>query len=83
MTLTSAARQPDHIGRYRVIERIGKGAMGAVYAADDEQLGRRVAVKPMLGAFDEDDELRERFYREARVTGQLAHRNIVTVQPRS
>lgn len=70
---------PDYIGRYRVVERIGKGAMGAVYAAVDEQLGRRVAVKLMLAAFEEDNELRERFYREARVTGQLAHRNIVTI----
>lgn len=70
---------PERIGRYRVIERIGKGAMGAVYSAEDEQMGRRVAVKLMLAAFEEDPELRERFYREARITGQLAHRNIVTV----
>ena len=39
----------------------------------------RVAVKLMLADFDEEPELRERFYREARITGQLAHRNIVTV----
>lgn len=70
---------PDSIGRYRVIERIGRGAMGAVYSASDEQLGRDVAVKLMLAAFEEDNELRERFHREARVTGQLAHRNIVTI----
>jgi eukaryotic-like serine/threonine-protein kinase len=70
---------PQRIGRYRVLERIGKGAMGSVYAAMDEQLGRKVAVKLMLAAFEEDTELRERFYREARVTGQLAHRNIVTI----
>ena len=70
---------PDRIGRYRVVERIGKGAMGAVYSAIDEQLGRPVAVKLMLAAFEEDMELRERFYREARITGQLAHRNIVTI----
>ncbi len=53
--------------------------MGAVYSALDEQLGRQVAVKLMLLDFDEDPELRERFAREARITGQLAHRNIVTV----
>ena len=70
---------PEYIGRYRVVERIGKGAMGAVYAALDEQLNRRVAVKLMLAAFEEDEELRERFQREARVTSQLAHRNIVTI----
>jgi serine/threonine protein kinase len=70
---------PERIGRYRVETRIGKGAMGTVYAALDEQLGRRVAVKLMLAAFDEDPELRERFFREARITGQLLHRNIVTM----
>jgi serine/threonine protein kinase len=70
---------PERIGRYRVTERIGKGAMGSVYAAVDEQLGRSVAVKLMLAAFEEETELRERFYREARITGQLAHRNIVTI----
>jgi serine/threonine protein kinase len=69
---------PERIGRYLVVERIGKGAMGTVYAALDEQLGRRVAIKLMLGVFDEDPELRERFFREARITGQLVHRNIVT-----
>jgi serine/threonine protein kinase len=70
---------PERIGRYRVLARIGKGAMGSVYSALDEQLGREVAVKLMLAEFEDDPELRERFYREARITGQLAHRNIVTV----
>ncbi len=70
---------PERIGRYRVIDRIAKGAMGSVYSAMDELLGRQVAVKLMLAAFEEDPELRERFCREARITGQLTHRNIVTV----
>jgi serine/threonine protein kinase len=70
---------PDYVGRYRVVDRIGKGAMGVVYGAMDEHLGRRVAVKLMLADFEEEPELRERFYREARITGQLAHRNIVTL----
>jgi eukaryotic-like serine/threonine-protein kinase len=63
---------PGYIGRYRVVDRIGRGAMGVVYAAVDENLSRRVAVKVMLGDFDQDPELRARFQREARVTGQLA-----------
>lgn len=79
MTPPPAAALPERIGRYRVLDRIGKGAMGTVYAALDEQLGRRVAVKLMLAEFDEEPELRERFFREARITGQLSHRNIVTV----
>ena len=70
---------PEAIGKYRIVERIGRGAMGVVYSAIDEHLDRQVAVKVMLSDFDEEPELRERFYREARITGQLAHRNIVTV----
>jgi serine/threonine protein kinase len=79
VTTAAGPTLPERIGRYRVVARIGKGAMGSVYSAVDEQLGRQVAVKLMLAEFEEDPELRERFFREARITGQLAHRNIVTV----
>ena len=75
----AGASPPRAIGRYRILERIGQGAMGTVYAADDPSLGRLVAIKVMTGDLDEEPEIRERFYREAKVTGQLAHRNIVTV----
>jgi tRNA A-37 threonylcarbamoyl transferase component Bud32 len=74
-----ASGTPPFIGRYRLVERIGKGAMGMVYAADDEVMGRRVAVKVMMADLEQEPETRERFYREAKVTGQLLHRNIVTV----
>lgn len=70
---------PQFIGRYRLVERIGKGAMGMVYAADDEAMGRRVAIKVMMKDLEEEPETRERFYREAKITSQLVHRNIVTV----
>ena len=70
---------PAHIGRYRVLERIGRGAMGIVYAAADETMGRRVAIKMMMADLEEKPDTRERFYREAKVTGQLIHPNIVTV----
>lgn len=70
---------PEFVGRYRVVDRIGTGAMGVVYSALDEQLQRKVAVKLMLADFEEEPEMRERFYREAKITGQLAHRNIVTL----
>jgi hypothetical protein len=53
--------------------------MGMVYSADDETLGRRVAIKVMMGDLEEEPEMRGRFFREAKITGQLAHRNIVTV----
>ncbi len=76
-TPSSPGSLPQYVGRYRVVGKIGKGAMGVVYAAIDEQLGRRVAVKLMVADFEDEPDLRERFFREARITGQLAHRNIV------
>ena len=83
MTMGAANRAaggpPSHIGRYRVVERIGRGTMGVVYAADDDTMGRRVAIKVMIGDLQDDPGLRERFYREAKVTSQLGHRNIITV----
>ena len=70
---------PERIGRYRVVERIGRGAMGIVYTAEDDMLGRRVAIKVMMADLETEPEMRDRFFREAKLTGQLAHRNIVTV----
>src|ERR1051325_971688 len=51
---------PERIGRYRVIEEIGVGGMGVVYAAYDEELNRRVAIKVLLAQTAEDPELRRR-----------------------
>jgi serine/threonine protein kinase len=76
---TAAGALPEFVGRYRILERIGKGAMGVVFAALDEQIDRKVAVKLLLGDLEEEPEIRERFLREARITGQLAHRNVVTL----
>ncbi len=52
-------------GRYRVISRVGSGGMADVYCADDQQLGRHVAVKLLHERFAEDQEFVERFRREA------------------
>jgi serine/threonine protein kinase len=76
---TASGALPEFVGRYRILERIGKGAMGVVYAALDEQIDRKVAVKVLLGDLEEEPEIRERFLREAKITGQLAHRNVVTL----
>jgi serine/threonine-protein kinase len=67
---------PAEVGRYRILREIGRGAMGAVYEAEDTQLNRRVALKILrtLGA-----EFRARFEREARAMAQVAHANVVTV----
>ena len=67
---------PVFIDRYRVVERIGSGGMGVLYLARDPTIDRRVAIKV---AHVQDAELRQRFLREARATGRLDHRNIVTI----
>ncbi len=75
----SGRQLPKSIGGYRILERIGKGAMGVVYSALDEQQSRRVAIKVMMADLEGDPETRERFYREAKVAGRLQHRNLISV----
>jgi len=79
--MSSDARpvRSKQIGRYRVIDRLGKGAMGIVYSAVDDVMGRQVAVKVMMEDIETDPDTRTRFYREAKIAGQLMHNHIVTV----
>ena len=67
------------IGRYQLLERLGQGGMGVVYRAHDTLLERTVAVKIISAPIDQNADLRERFFREARSAGQLSHRNIITI----
>jgi tetratricopeptide (TPR) repeat protein len=66
-------------GRYRVLHRLGAGAMGVVYAAHDERLGRRVAIKVAVGPQAADQTQVSRTMREAQMLATLAHPNVVTV----
>jgi beta-lactam-binding protein with PASTA domain len=66
-------------GRYRVLSRIGAGGMADVYLAQDEQLGREVAVKLLHRRFSEDPAFVERFRREAQAAASLQHPNVVSV----
>ena len=76
----SGSRQlPERIGHYRIVDRIGRGAMGVVYSARDQRTGRPVALKVMMADLEGDRETRERFAREANVTGQMTHRNVINV----
>lgn len=76
----SSATTPDKIGRYQILERVGRGGMGVLYRGHDPILDREVAIKVMLADFSEDTEqMRPRFYREAKAVAKLQHRNIVTI----
>jgi serine/threonine-protein kinase len=73
---------PKVIGRYEIVEELGRGAMGSVFKARDPAVGRIVALKTIHSAALEgaqSDEYRARFYREARASGVLAHPGIVPV----
>ena len=70
---------PERIGHFKVIDRIGRGAMGVVYSARDERNGRSVALKVMMADLEGDKETRVRFEREAKVAGELLHRNVINV----
>src|SRR6476620_1218150 len=79
----SIARDTIVDGRYRALRLLGVGGMAEVWCAEDEVLGRRVALKLLGSRFAEDDEFRERFRREAQAAAGLAHPNIVGIFDRS
>ena len=77
--LRAGAEEPDLAGtRYRLLERVARGGMGVVYAAEDEKLERRVALK-VLDVPGTDGDLANRLMREARVLARLEHPGIVPV----
>ncbi len=72
-------RLPATIGGYKVQKSIGRGAMGQVYLAEDESLGRRVAIKVMHPSRASDPVARRRFLRESRATAAVEHPHVVTI----
>jgi eukaryotic-like serine/threonine-protein kinase len=77
--LRAGADEPDLAGtRYRLLERVARGGMGVVYAAKDEKLERRIALK-VLDVPGTDGDLANRIIREARVLARLEHPGIVPV----
>ncbi|MDB5687796.1 MAG: serine/threonine protein kinase [Rhizorhabdus sp.] len=67
------------LGRYRIDELLGEGAMAEVYRAHDPDIGRTVAIKVLRAEVARDPALGSRFLREARAAGALSHANIATV----
>jgi serine/threonine-protein kinase len=67
------------IGRFVVERPLGQGAMGVVYLAEDPLLKRRVAIKVVRAVGEERDRALERFRREAEISAQLNHPNVVTI----
>src|SRR6185295_5895189 len=76
LLLRFAPTPMDQIGKYAIVGQIGTGGFGVVYEGRDPFLKRRVAIKTCSS---EEPEIRDRFFREAEIAGNLQHRNIVTV----
>jgi eukaryotic-like serine/threonine-protein kinase len=75
MTLTPGTR----LGRYEILDRLGRGGMGEVFRARDGRLGRTVAIKTLPPRFERDPIARGRFEREARAVAALSHPNILAI----
>jgi predicted Ser/Thr protein kinase len=75
----SPLEEGARLGPYLVEREIGRGGMGFVYLAEDERLGRKVALKVLAPAFTRDPLRRERLRQEARAAAALAHPGIATV----
>ena len=69
-------------GRYKVVRKLGTGGMANVYLAEDQELGRRVAIKMLDDRHAQDEQFVERFRREAKNAAGLSHPNIVSIYDR-
>src|SRR5512133_913795 len=70
------------LGRYKILRKLGTGGMANVYLAEDQELGRRVAIKILNERHANDGQFVERFRREAKNAAGLSHPNIVSIYDR-
>ncbi|MEJ7759506.1 MAG: protein kinase [Gemmatimonadaceae bacterium] len=73
------ASEPDRIGRYEIVSKLGRGATGVVYLARDPTLGREVAIKLLSQSLSSDPSAIRRFSEEARAASRLDHPNIIAI----
>ena len=71
--------QPEQLGRYRLVETLGRGGMAVVYRGEDDELRRPVAIKVLADNLAADDTFRKRFLREAKLAARVGHPNIAHV----
>ena len=83
LVLSNNGVQKPMLGRYKIESELGRGAMGTVYLGVDPKIGRTVAIKtmPLSSEFESEqlEEVKQRFFREAKTAGRLNHYNIVTI----
>src|SRR5712691_1965069 len=64
---------------FRIIEFLGRGGMGVVYRAEDERLGRNLALKILAPELAEDEAFRRRFVRESKMAASIDHPNVIPI----
>ena len=75
----SALAPGSTVAGYRIEALIGRGGMGAVYRADEQGLGRKVALKVIAPELAQDERFRERFLRESRIAASLDHPHVIPI----
>src|ERR671935_1112129 len=82
MAVTDTLLNTIFDGRYKILRKLGAGGMADVYLAEDQELGRRVAIKILNDRHANDEQFVERFRREAKNAAALSHPNIVSIYDR-
>lgn len=67
------------IGPYRIVEKVGQGGVGTVYKGIHTKLEQEVAIKVLSSQFSHDSNMRERFFKEAKIQAKFSHPNVVNI----